>query len=59
MVHMLIDIARIKSEQNVRMISPDHAHDGKYHRISVVLAPPRGLPKLQAHWRTGYTAPVE
>jgi Ca-activated chloride channel homolog len=39
--------------------SPDHAHDGKYHRITVVLAPPRGLPKLQAHWRTGYTAPVE
>ncbi len=33
--------------------------DGKYHRIEVRLAPPRGLPKLTAHWRTGYNAPVE
>jgi len=33
--------------------------DGKYHHISVVLVPPRGLPKLQAHWRLGYNAPIE
>ena len=32
------------------------AHDGKYHRITVMLVPPRGLPKLQAHWRLGYQA---
>ena len=31
--------------------------DGKYHHISVVVVPPRGLPKLQAHWRLGYNAP--
>lgn len=33
--------------------------DGKYHRIDIRLLPPRGLPKLQAHWRTGYFAPIE
>jgi VWFA-related protein len=33
--------------------------DGKYHRITVKVVPPRGLPKLQAHWRQGYNAPVE
>jgi Ca-activated chloride channel family protein len=37
----------------------DEPHDGKYHRIDVKLAPPRGLGKLQAHWRTGYYAPSE
>ena len=30
--------------------------DGKYHHISVMVVPPRGLPKLQAHWRLGYNA---
>ncbi len=39
--------------------APNPVHDGKYHRIQVVVVPPRGLPKLQAHWRLGYTAPVE
>ncbi len=33
--------------------------DGKYHRIHVVVVPPRGLRQLRAHWRTGYNAPVE
>jgi VWFA-related protein len=37
----------------------NQTRDGKYRRIQVVLVPPRGLPKLQAHWRTGYNAPVE
>ena len=40
--------------------SPDgQAHDGKYHRVEVKVVPPRGLPKLQPHWRTGYYAPAE
>jgi Ca-activated chloride channel homolog len=34
----------------------NQAHDGKYHHIVVKMLPPRGLPPLQAHWRTGYTA---
>jgi Ca-activated chloride channel homolog len=33
--------------------------DGKYHQVAVRLVPPRGLPKLVAHWRTGYYAPIE
>lgn len=33
--------------------------DGKYHRVDVRIVPPRGLPKLHAHWRTGYFAPSE
>jgi Ca-activated chloride channel family protein len=37
----------------------NQTRDGKYRHIQVVLAPPRGLPKLMAHWRTGYNAPVE
>jgi Ca-activated chloride channel homolog len=35
----------------------DQERDGKYHKIGVKLLPPRGLPKLQAHWRKGYYAP--
>ena len=38
---------------------PNQPHDGKYHRITVQVVPPRGLPKLSAHWRLGYNAPVE
>lgn len=37
----------------------NQVRDGKYHRIEVRLVPPRGLPKLTAHWRTGYNAPIE
>jgi Ca-activated chloride channel homolog len=31
--------------------------DGRYHHVDVRVVPPRGLPKLSAHWRTGYYAP--
>jgi len=27
--------------------------------ITVQVVPPRGLPKLTAHWRLGYNAPIE
>jgi len=37
----------------------DATRDGRFHHISVRLEPPRGLPKLQTHWRTGYYAPSE
>jgi VWFA-related protein len=33
--------------------------DGRYHRIEVQVIPPKGLPKLRAHWRTGYYAPAQ
>jgi VWFA-related protein len=34
-------------------------HDGKYRRVQVKLAPPRGLPPLRASWRLGYYAPLQ
>jgi Ca-activated chloride channel homolog len=37
----------------------NQVRDGKYHRITVQVVPPRGLPKLSAHWRLGYNAPIE
>jgi VWFA-related protein len=37
----------------------DPAKDGRYHRLEVKLAPPKGLPKLSAHWKTGYYAASE
>jgi Ca-activated chloride channel family protein len=36
----------------------DQPRDGRYHRVDVRVVPPRGLPKLSAHWRTGYYAPI-
>jgi VWFA-related protein len=35
------------------------AKDGRYHRLEVKLSPPKGLPKLSPHWKTGYYAPTE
>jgi VWFA-related protein len=37
----------------------NQSRDGKYHKITVKVIPPRGLPKLTSHWRLGYNAPVE
>lgn len=37
----------------------NQVRDGKYRHIQVTVVPPRGLPKLRAHWRTGYNAPGE
>jgi VWFA-related protein len=33
--------------------------DGKYRRVQVKVAPPRGLPPLRASWRLGYYAPSQ
>jgi|SoiMethySBSTD1v2_1073268.scaffolds.fasta_scaffold832033_2 VWFA-related protein len=33
--------------------------DGKYRRVEVKLAQPRGLPPLRAYYRTGYYAPTQ
>lgn len=35
----------------------NQVRDGQYHRVSVKVVPPRGLPPLNAHWRKGYFAP--
>ncbi len=37
----------------------DPARDGRFHHITVKLDPPKGLPKIQAHWRRGYYAASE
>jgi len=37
----------------------DQQRDGRYHRISIKLAPPKGLPPLKAYWRLGYYAPSQ
>ena len=52
---------RHRAAQSLRdRISPaNQTHDGKYRHITVEVVPPRGLPKLPAHWRLGYYAPVE
>jgi VWFA-related protein len=37
----------------------DTQRDGRFHKVEVKLAAPRGLPKLSARWRTGYFAPAD
>jgi Ca-activated chloride channel family protein len=33
--------------------------DGKYHKVELKLAQPKGISAVKAHWRTGYYAPSE
>lgn len=59
----LTDIAEkicieLRNRYVLSYVPPDSPRDGRYHRIDIKLAPPRGLPKLRAHWRTGYYAPT-
>jgi Ca-activated chloride channel homolog len=37
----------------------DQARDGKYHKVEVKLAQPKGISPLKAHWRLGYYAPSD
>jgi VWFA-related protein len=37
----------------------NQAKDGKYRKVEVKLAQPRGVSPLKAHWRLGYYAPTE
>lgn len=62
--HELPDIAaKIGIELRNRYIlgyaPSDQNRDGRFHKVEVKLSPPRGLPKLSAHWRTGYFAPAD
>jgi Ca-activated chloride channel homolog len=36
----------------------DRQRDGRYHHVTIKLAPPKGLPTLKAYWRLGYYAPA-
>ncbi|MHB1020816.1 MAG: VWA domain-containing protein [Acidobacteriaceae bacterium] len=58
------DIAtRISAElrnQYVIGYRPTNAkHDGKWRKVKVTLDPPRGLPPLTVHFRSGYYAPTD
>jgi Ca-activated chloride channel family protein len=60
--HNLPEVAlKISTELRNRYLlgySPTNKErDGRYHRVKVTVVPPRGLPKLRAHWRLGYYAP--
>jgi VWFA-related protein len=60
----LPDIARkigidLRNRYVLGYSSSNQQRDGKYHRVDVRIVPPRGLPKLQAYWRTGYFAPAD
>ncbi len=37
----------------------NQTRDGRYHHIKVQVISPRGLPRLNAQWRTGYYAPTD
>ncbi len=37
----------------------DQIHDGKYHKVEVKVAQPKGISTVKAHWRTGYYAPSD
>jgi VWFA-related protein len=37
----------------------NQARDGKYHKVEVKIAQPKGISALKAHWRLGYYAPSE
>jgi Ca-activated chloride channel family protein len=37
----------------------NQAKDGKYRKVEVKIAEPRGVPALKAHWRLGYYGPSQ
>ena len=63
----LRDLADIASKIGVELrnqyligYSPANGQrDGKFRSITVHVIQPRGLPKVRAHWRTGYYAPTQ
>jgi len=62
--HELPDIAaKIGVELRNRYVlgytPKDQQRDGRYHKVEVKVITPRNMPKLTAHWRTGYFAPAE
>jgi Ca-activated chloride channel family protein len=50
-------IVDLRNRYVIGYVPEDKTRDGKYHHIQVQIAPPKGLGKLTAHWRTGYYAP--
>jgi Ca-activated chloride channel homolog len=40
-------------------VPSNRERNGRYHMVEVKVVPPKGLPPVRAHWRTGYYAPTE
>jgi VWFA-related protein len=40
-------------------VPSNRERNGRYHLVEVKIVPPKGLPPVKAHWRTGYYAPTE
>ena len=58
------DIARkisidLRNRYLVGYVPSNAERNGRYHLIDVKIVPPKGLPPVRAHWRTGYYAPTE
>ena len=51
--------AELRNQYVIGYTPHDPNHDGRYHGIAVRLILPRGVGKLQAHWRRGYFAPSD
>jgi len=63
-LHQLTDIAskigiELRNQYLIGYSPSNQARDGRYRKITVKVIQPRGLPKLKAHWRTGYYAPTQ
>jgi VWFA-related protein len=60
----LSDIARkisidLRNRYLLGYVPSNRERNGRYHLIEVKIVPPKGLPPVRAHWRTGYYAPTE
>jgi Ca-activated chloride channel family protein len=60
----LSDIARkisidLRNRYLLGYVPSNTERNGRYHLIEVKIVPPKGLPQVRAHWRTGYYAPTE
>jgi VWFA-related protein len=60
----LSDIARkisidLRNRYLLGYVPSNAERNGRYHLIEVKIVPPKGLPPVKAHWRTGYYAPTE
>jgi VWFA-related protein len=49
----------IRNQYVLGYVPTNNMRDGKYHRVQVKLARPKGLPRLRTSFRTGYFAPVK
>jgi Ca-activated chloride channel family protein len=63
-LNQLTDIAskigiELRNQYLIGYSPGNQARDGKYRKIVVKVIQPRGLPKIKAHWRTGYYSPTQ